>query len=87
MAIRELSAERIPATVDFYAGYKGEETPRAVWIEGKEYPIEKILSRKRVFNIESEKTTESFEVLMEGLAFMLEESGQGEWTLSSPYKA
>jgi len=34
--------------VSFYSGYKGEETPRALFIEGQEYPIEEILERRRI---------------------------------------
>ena len=80
-------AERRPVKVKFYSGYKAEETPRAVCIEGQEYPIEKILSRKRTSDIGSQEKTESFEITIEGKAFRLEGTGQGEWTLSTPKKA
>jgi hypothetical protein len=33
--------------VIFYSGYKGQETPRAVVMAGREYPVEKIIWRKR----------------------------------------
>jgi hypothetical protein len=34
-------------TVRFYSGYKGEETPQSFSVGGKEYAVEKVLSRKR----------------------------------------
>jgi len=87
MTIPELTAQRQPVKVKFYSGYKAEETPRAVCIEGEESPIEKILSRKRTFNSGSKKMTESFEVMIEGKTFRLEETEQGDWILSTPKKA
>jgi len=34
--------------VRFYAGFKGDETPRTVILSGHEYPVERILWRKRI---------------------------------------
>ena len=36
--------------VETYSGYKGEETPRAILIEGKRFGIASILSRQRVLD-------------------------------------
>lgn len=36
--------------VESYAGYKGEETPRAVVLEGKRFEVVSILSRKRALD-------------------------------------
>lgn len=46
--------------VIFYAGYRGRETPRAVVLAGREYPVEKIIWRKRV---REKDTRESFELV------------------------
>jgi hypothetical protein len=46
--------------VVFYSGYKGQETPRAVILAGREYPVEKIIWRKRV---REKDTGESFELV------------------------
>lgn len=34
--------------VRFHAGYKGLQEPRRVIIEGQDYPVTRILSRKRI---------------------------------------
>jgi len=44
----------------FYAGFKGDETPRAVIISGKEYPVERILWRKRIAPAERSEEIEVF---------------------------
>ena len=49
-----------PLQVIFYAGYKGRETPRAVVLAGREYPVEKIILRKRV---REKDTGEAFELM------------------------
>jgi hypothetical protein len=87
VTIPELKAQGQPVKVKFYSGYKAEETPRAVSIEGEEYPIEEILRLKRTFNSGSKKMTESFEVMIEGKTFRLEETEEGEWLLSTSKKA
>jgi hypothetical protein len=44
----------------FYSGYKGRETPRAVVISGREYPVDEIIWRKRG---QDKDTRESFELV------------------------
>jgi len=46
--------------VIFYSGYKGEETPRAVRAGGHEYPVDKVLWRKRVVDRATGKIVEKF---------------------------
>jgi hypothetical protein len=36
--------------VECYAGHRGQETPRAVVLDGKRFEVRSILSRKRVFD-------------------------------------
>jgi hypothetical protein len=42
----------------FYSGYKGQETPRALVVAGREYPIDEILWRKKGQNKENREPFE-----------------------------
>jgi hypothetical protein len=44
----------------FYSGYKGQETPRAIVVAGREYPINEILWRKKG---QDKETREPFELV------------------------
>ena len=44
----------------FYSGYKGQETPRAIVAAGREYPIDKIIWRKKG---QDQETREPFELV------------------------
>jgi hypothetical protein len=46
--------------VIFYSGHKGQETPRALLLAGREYPVDKIIWRKRA---EDRDTRESYELV------------------------
>lgn len=46
--------------VVYYSGYKGQETPRAILVEGKEVAVEKVLSRKRVIDPDTGKMVDLF---------------------------
>jgi hypothetical protein len=46
--------------VSFHSGYKAEETPRALFISGREFLIEKVLERKRIRNRDSGETFDLF---------------------------
>jgi len=45
-AISQLEPEE-RVGVEFYAGYKGEETPRRLLIKGQRFTIDEVLERKR----------------------------------------
>jgi hypothetical protein len=47
-AVRSVFGE---ARVESYAGYKGEESPRAVVFDGKRFEIVSILSRERALDL------------------------------------
>jgi hypothetical protein len=49
-------------TVKFHSGYKGEEIPRSVIFDQQEFPIEKILERKRILNLDSGKNREEYRI-------------------------
>jgi hypothetical protein len=46
--------------VRFYSGYKGEETPRALVVAGREYPVDKVIWHKRG---QDKDTRESYELV------------------------
>lgn len=66
----------------FYSGYKGSETPKAVVIGNREFKIEKILWRKRVFDQKTKKTFEVFKCKMEEEIVKITIYESGEWAIS-----
>lgn len=66
----------------FYAGYKGEETPRSVVIGNREFKIDKILSRKRALDRKGGKRMEIYRCKMEGETVEITKFESGEWSLS-----
>jgi hypothetical protein len=68
----------------FYAGYKGEEIPRAVIIGNHEFVIDKIISRERVLDKKSGKRFEVFKCRMEGKPVIIKVHESGEWEISFP---
>ncbi|UCC38853.1 MAG: hypothetical protein JSV96_13675 [Candidatus Aminicenantes bacterium] len=66
----------------FYAGYKGDETPRSVIIGDREFKIDEILSRKRVLDQKCGKRIEIYKCKMEGEIVEITKFGSGEWSLS-----
>lgn len=71
--------------VRFYAGYMGEETPRALIAGGQEYLIERVLSRRRCADKETVVRFELFECLVNGKKVFIrkDESGKTEVLPSS----
>ncbi len=71
-------------SVDCYAGYKGNEVPRAVFLEGRRIAIKRVLSRKRIRDAVSGRQREVFSVrLEEGADLTLECLEDGRWIMSS----
>jgi len=64
--------------VEFYSGYKGEETPRAVWIDNREYQVREVVWRKRIRDQESDRMVEAFKVKIDGETLIIERSETGE---------
>jgi hypothetical protein len=64
----------------FYAGHKGNETPRSVLIGSREFKIDKILERSRVWNERTGESCEVFTCEMEGqkVRITVRESGKFE---------
>lgn len=66
--------------LQFYSGYKGDETPKAVIIGTRKLKIEEIISRKRVLDKKTGKRSEVYMCKMEGeiVKITILESGKFE---------
>jgi hypothetical protein len=72
--------------VSFHSGYKGEETPRALFISGRELPIEKVLERKRIRDRDSGETCDIFVCRVAGKMVDIRKDGSGHCDVS-PFRA
>jgi hypothetical protein len=69
--------------VECYSGYRGEETPRAVFIAGKRLDVVAILSRERFLNASSGRTREAWRCrLSDGRVATVELLEAGAWRVS-----
>lgn len=74
----------VPAAVECYAGHKGEETPRAVVLEGKRLEVVAILSRERILDAPSGTTRLAWRCrLHDGRTVAVEFLEDGAWRVSS----
>lgn len=64
--------------VVFYSGYKGQERPRAVVIAGREYPVDKVIWRKRGRDKDSREPYELFHCRVAGQDVTLKIGESGE---------
>ncbi|MGQ9671975.1 MAG: hypothetical protein ACUVV5_02440 [Candidatus Aminicenantales bacterium] len=66
--------------VVYYSGYQSEETPRSVFIRGREYPVDEVLWRKRVMDQDSGKRTDIFICKVAGrrIEIRRDETGRSE---------
>lgn len=79
-----MTAELNNARVESYAGYRGEETPRAVVLEGERFAVMRVTSRKRVFDRASGKTSEIWRCrLAAGREVEVERLENGAWRVSA----
>jgi len=78
----ELSGNQ-DCTIRTYAGYKGDEVPRSLVLGGKEWPIERILSRRRVCDSESGRLWDEFECRVGQIDIRIKIYSTGEQTFSS----
>ncbi len=71
------------ARVESYAGYRGQETPRAVLIDGMRLGVMSILSRQRVLDAASGGTREVWRCgLADGRLATIELFEDGAWRVS-----
>ena len=72
------------ARVESYAGYKGDETPRAVIIEGKRFAVLSIISRERALDRASGKMADIRRCRLEdGRAVTVKLLEAGAWRVSA----
>ena len=62
--MRAMDADRIDR-VEYYAGYRGEETPRFVTIGGIRHEVVEVSGRKRVIDGGSGEAFEEFRCLLD----------------------
>ena len=77
-------SRRILCRVEFYAGSRGEETPRLVAYGGRRYKVEQILDRRRVWNAGSGSTAEEFRLILGGRTVTLSQTPSGRWQVVLP---
>jgi hypothetical protein len=70
--------------VVFYSGYKGQETPRAIRIGTQEYPVEKVLWRRRVQDKDSSERYDFYRCRVAGKNITLKISPSGECHILVP---
>jgi hypothetical protein len=70
--------------VRYHAGYKGGETPRSLLVSGREFPVERVLSRQRVLDAETGATFDVFRIRIKGKTVVVRRNESGESELLSP---
>ena len=71
-------------TVESYAGYKGEETPRAVVLDGKRFEVASVLFRKRALDSAGGGMREIWRCRLEdGRTVIVERLESGSWRASA----
>ena len=79
---QRLNKKKCDFKIKFYSGYKKKETPRAVVIGSREFPIEEVIWRKRILDSESGKTAEIFKCKIKGEIVKISIYDSGEWSIS-----
>jgi hypothetical protein len=70
--------------VESYAGCKGEETPRAVVLDGKRFVIVSVISRERALDRDSGRMRDVWRCCLEdGRAVTVERLETGIWRVST----
>jgi hypothetical protein len=62
----------------FYSGYKGRERPRAVVLAGREYPVDRVIWRKRGQDRDTREPYELFRCRVAGQEVTLKIGPSGE---------
>jgi len=70
--------------VECYAGYKGEETPRAVVLDGTRFEVASVLSRERALDRDSGRMREVWRCrLHDGRTVIVERLEGDTWRVST----
>jgi len=76
--------EGVQYELRFYSGYKGDEIPRAVVIDNREFKIQEVVSRRRVLDQMTGRRSEVFHCRMDGEKVKIIRFESGEWEISFP---
>ncbi|MBE3131002.1 MAG: hypothetical protein IMZ54_09860 [Acidobacteria bacterium] len=70
--------------VESYAGYKGEETPRAVILDGTRFEVVSVISRERALDRDSGRMRDVWRCRLEnGRTVTVERLESGIWRVST----
>jgi len=70
--------------VESYAGYKGEETPRAVILDGTRCEVASVISRERALDRDSGRMRDVWKCRLEdGRTVTVERLERGSWRVST----
>jgi hypothetical protein len=70
--------------VESYAGYKGEETPRAVVLDGTRFEVASVISRERALDRDSGRIRDVWKCRLEdGRTVTVERLESGSWRVST----
>lgn len=76
-----MKEKEMKCKVSFYSGYKGQETPRAVIIDNREYKIKKVIWRKRIHDTETGEISNKFRCLADNKNIIITLCASGETTV------
>jgi hypothetical protein len=68
-----------PVEVIFYSGYRADESPREILIEGERFRVEEVIERKR--ERRNRRIYDVFFCRVEGLIVCLERPEGGSWKI------
>lgn len=68
--------------VRFYSGYKEKETPQYIIVKSRTYPIDEVLERERIYDIQSKRMCEVFVCRINEDLIKIEKLETGECNLS-----
>jgi hypothetical protein len=81
MKVGDMPDQNTGIVIIFYSGYKGQETPRAIAVAGREYPVEKIIWRKKGQDKDTREPYELVRCRVAGQETTLKISPSGECRL------
>ena len=76
-----MSDQNAGIKIIFYSGYKGRETPRAIVVAGREYPVDKVIWHKRSQEKDTREPYELVRCRVAGQEVTLKISPSGECRL------
>jgi len=77
--------EATDAKVEFYAGQRGDETPRAVVIDGRRLEVRQVLDRRRTLDAATGSIRETWRCRLEdGRSVTIERLGSGTRVRPAP---